>query len=84
MNDKIDSKEILKRVQGAIRQVESYAGKYKKWDFWLLSLSIVLRTLATILASGVAFENYFLNLHLRCYFIIREQLKERGKKMGLR
>jgi hypothetical protein len=54
MNKKTNSEEILKRVQSAIRQVKPYTVKYKKWDFWLLSISIVLGTLATILAGGVA------------------------------
>lgn len=46
--------EILKLVREGIYKTESYAKKYKKLDMWLLITSIVLSTLATVLAGGTA------------------------------
>lgn len=46
--------EILKLVRDGLFKADSYAKKYGRLDAWLLVTSIVLGTLATVLAGGTA------------------------------
>lgn len=47
--------EIRTRIQESLRRAERYTSRYRRLDVGLLACSIVLSTVATVLAGGAAY-----------------------------